>query len=493
MNRAEQLQSIKTTEHWDLAVIGGGATGLGVALDAISRGLKVCLLEKYDFGKGTSSRSTKLVHGGVRYLEQGNVALVREALREREYILSKAAHLSRVQPFIVPCYSWWSYIYYYVGLRVYDVLSGKKSIGRTRLLKASTVTASIPNIESKGLKGGVQYMDGQFDDTRLCIDLVRTIIEHGGTCINHCGVTSLIKEDGKVVGCKVEDSISGDHFMVKADHVVNAAGIFTDDVVQMDTAGSRKTIVPSRGSHIVLDRSFLGGNEAIMIPKTSDGRVLFIIPWNDKVVVGTTDEKTEKPVAEPKATKQEIQFILNNCAQYLDKQPTKADILSTFAGLRPLAAPAEGSQKTKEISRGHKVSISDSGLVSIIGGKWTTFRKMGQDVLSKINKAYSKGYAKSQSIEMTIAGRGLYSASNRIHPSLPYTWEDILYTIEHEMPMTIEDLLCRRTRCVLLDTAATRDIMDQAADELRAHLQESSEWKATQLQSMHELLAAYEI
>jgi len=493
MNRDKQLQQIKNTEHWDLLVIGGGATGLGVALDAVSRGLQVCLLEKYDFGKGTSSRSTKLVHGGVRYLEQGNVSLVKEALQEREYILSHATHLSRVQPFVVPCYSWWSYIYYYVGLRVYDILAGRKSIGRTQLLKASTVIEKIPNIKSKGLRGGVQYMDGQFDDTRLCIDLVKTIIKHGGTCVNHVGATGFIKEHGRTVGCQATDHINGDTYTIMADHVVNAAGIFTDDIVQMDAAGSRRTIVPSRGSHIVLDRSYLGGNEAIMIPKTTDGRVLFIIPWNDKVVVGTTDEKTDQPVAEPKATDAEINFILNNCAQYLSMKPTRADILSTYAGLRPLAAPKEGSQKTKEISRGHKVIISASGLVSIIGGKWTTFRKMGQDALDKINRTYKKSYPASTSLGITIAGKGVYSTTDRLHPSLPYSEADIAHVIRNEMPMTLEDVLCRRTRCVLLDTAATKAIMHEAADMLQEHLQQSDQWKTEQVEQLSELLFNYEV
>ena len=491
MKREVQLQHLKSVSKFDILVIGGGASGLGVALDAVSRGLKVALVEKYDFGKGTSSRSTKLIHGGVRYLEQGNIALVKEALREREYILDKADHISRVQPFIVPCYSWFMCLYYYVGLKVYDVLSGSKTIGKTSWLGKEEVLNRIPNVKVKSLAGGIQYMDGQFDDTRLCIDLASTIVSHGGNCINHAGASSLLKKEGKVIGATITDELSGDSFDVKADYVVNAAGIFTDDVVQMDAKGSRKTIIPSRGSHIVLEQSFLGGTEAIMIPKTSDGRVLFIIPWNGKVIVGTTDEKTETPVAEPKATPEEINFILKNCQEYLTKKPVHADILSTFAGLRPLATPKEGSQKTKEISRGHKVIFSDSGMVSIIGGKWTTFRKMGEDVVKQINKKWNAGFKKSTSLDMDIMGQGVYSKTGLLHPSLPYSETDFDRAIEEEMAMSLEDLLCRRTRCIFLDAAATEEIMEQIGKKLQLFLGKSDKWLVEEVTSMRKLLDIY--
>lgn len=493
MNRSQLLQEIKAETNWDLIVIGGGASGLGTALDAVSRGMKVCLLEKYDFGKGTSSRSTKLVHGGVRYLEQGNIALVKEALQEREYILKQADHLSRVQPFIVPSFSWFTGIYYYIGLKVYDLLSGSKSIGKTTWLSKEKVIAKIPNISTDGLVGGIQYMDGQFDDARLCIDLVKTILHHGGKCINHAGAAKLTKVDGKVVGVTVKDEISGQEFDIKAKYVVNAAGIFTDDIVQLDQAGSKRTIVPSRGSHIVLDRSFLGGEEAIMIPKTSDGRVLFVIPWNGKVVAGTTDEKTDEAVAEPKATEEEISFILANCQQYLNKKPKRKDILTTFAGLRPLAAPKEGSGKTKEISRGHKVLVSPSGLVSIIGGKWTTFRKMGEDVIHKISKDRRIQFPPSKSLSLKIEGNGLYSSADRLHPSLPYSKQDFEQVIREEMPMTIEDVLCRRTRCIFLDAAATEQITPTVGAMLQQHLGQTDAWLTDQLKDMKELLINYKV
>ncbi len=493
LNRPEQIAELKNRDSWDILVIGGGASGLGVALDAVSRGLKVCLVEKYDFGKGTSSRSTKLVHGGVRYLEQGNIALVKEVLRERAYILTRAPHLSRVQPFVVPCYSWVMLIYYYIGLKVYDVLAGEKSLGDTEWLSKSTVMAKIPNIKSKGLRGGVLYMDGQFDDTRLCIDLVKTIVHHGGTCTNYTEVTSFLKDNGKTVGVVVRDTITDIVSNIKATHVVNATGVFSDDIVQMDSQGHRKTIIPSRGSHIVLDYSFLGGKDAIMIPKTSDGRVLFVIPWNGKVIVGTTDEKIEHPILEPYATPREIDFILTNCHKYLIKKPTREDILTTYAGLRPLAAPKAGSQKTKEISRGHKVIVSASGMVSIIGGKWTTYRKMGEDVLHKITKKWKTGYPKSNSINIDIIGKGLYSDIDRIHPSLPYTMDDIKDIIKNELVMTIEDILCRRTRCLFLDSKATLEVMTPIGNMLKTHLDKTDEWLSEQIAAMTKLIDNYKI
>lgn len=493
MKRKEQLLQSQAEKSWDILVIGGGASGLGVALDAISRGLSVCLVEKYDFGKGTSSRSTKLIHGGVRYLEQGNIRLVREALQERKYMLDKADHLSRKQPFILPCYSIIKAIYFYIGLKVYDLLSGTKSIGDTKWLSSKKVKQLITNINPKGLVGGIRYMDGQFDDTRLCIDLVKTIIERGGTCINHVGVIKLVKDRKNVVGAVVKDELTNQEWQITADHIVNAAGIFTDDIVHMDNPTSRNTIIPSRGSHIVLDQEFLGGIDAIMIPKTSDGRVLFVIPWNGKVIAGTTDEKTDIPVAEPKATMEEIEFILANCRKYLLKDPTKEDIRATYAGLRPLAAPKEGNHKTKEISRGHRVIFSDSGLVSIIGGKWTTFRKMGEDVISTIAKERNEKWKSSTSKNIYIKGRGIYSKSDTIHPSLPYSMADIIDIVNNEMVETLEDLLLRRTRCILLDVEATRQIAPIVGKKLQSHLNESNEWLSFQLQNIHKLLNIYSI
>jgi len=429
----------------------------------------------------------------VRYLEQGNVTLVKEALKEREYILTKADHISRVQKFIVPCYSRLKMLYYYTGLKSYDILAGKKNIGKTSMLKKAEVIAKIPNIKTQGLVGGVQYMDGQFDDTRLCIDLVKTIIKHGGTCINHAGVINLLKKEGKVCGAKIKDEISGSEFEVRAKYVVNAAGIFTDDIVQMDDEGSRRTIIPSRGSHIVLDKSFLGDDTAIMIPKTSDGRVLFVIPWNGNVVVGTTDEKTKDPSAEPEATEKEISFILENCHKYLTKKPERSDILTTFAGLRPLAAPKEGSQKTKEISRGHKIIISESNMISIIGGKWTTFRKMGEDVIAKISTKLNGNFQSSNSKGLQVEGHKIYSSEGRLHPDLPYSEDDFDYVIQYEMSMTLEDVLCRRTRCLFLNSSATSEIIDIIGNKLKNHLGETDEWLQNQSSEINKLIRQYAV
>lgn len=492
MQRQAQISQLNSGDTYDLVVIGGGASGLGVALDAVSRKLKVLLVEKYDFGKGTSSRSTKLVHGGVRYLQQGNVRLVMEALRERGYLLKQAAHNAHVQDFIVPFYKRWEGLYYYAGLKAYDWLSGKWSLGGSKWLSADTVIKRLPNIEGDGLKGGILYTDGQFDDSRLCIDLVRTIVQHGGQAINYMSAREIVKTHGKASGVVLHDEINGESHTVATKAVVNAAGVFTDSILRMDGAAeSTKTIVPSRGSHIVLDGSFLKSDTAIMIPKTEDGRVLFVIPWLGKVIVGTTDQQTPEPVLEPVATDEEVGFILKNCKQYLSKQPARADILSTFAGLRPLAAPSGGSGKTKEISRGHKIYTSGSGLTSIVGGKWTTFRKMGEDVVNHLIKQNLVTAGESTSYDLLITGQKHQTPSKTIHPSLPYDWTDIDRIIKDEMAMTIEDVLSRRTRCLLLDRSAALGVAPDVAQRLATHHSQDDAWVTAQVNAFTSTAEAY--
>ncbi|NNF33130.1 MAG: glycerol-3-phosphate dehydrogenase/oxidase [Saprospiraceae bacterium] len=480
------MLDIQKNQEWDFLVIGGGASGLGVALDAVSRGYKVLLVEKVDFGKGTSSRSTKLIHGGVRYLQQGNVSLVREALKERAYMLSAANHISKLQPFIIPFYSRLTGFYYFSGLKAYDLLAGSKRIGKTIWLNKKQVIKRIGNINSKGLKGGILYYDGQFDDTRLCIDLIKTIVKHGGTCINYCGVTDLVKdEEGNCTGAILKDEISNKEYKITARSVINATGVFTNDIIHMDDKKQRDLVKPSRGSHIVLEQEFLGGNTAIMIPKTSDGRVLFLIPWNGKVLVGTTDIATDEPAYEPKIEKEEIDFILNNTDEYLKQSPGRIDIKSTFSGLRPLAAPKDKNAKTKEISRGHQVIWTESGLCSLIGGKWTTFRKMGEDVIEDVIQ--KKKWVKTESQSETIQ---IDDEALRIDYSKPIKISLIKKIIKEEMVMTLEDLVARRTRLLFLDTEMTKSVLEEWCELLMEHLGKDQGWKNDQVQSVRNLITS---
>ena len=493
MKRSDQISRLSENEVWDILVIGGGASGLGVALDAVSRGLRVCLVEKHDFGKGTSSRSTKLVHGGVRYLEQGNIRLVREALKERKYILNRAPHVSAEQAFIVPCYSWWSQLYYFFGLFFYGLLSGSYQIGRTQWLSRNEAIRRLPNIKQAGLIGGVLYWDGVFDDARFCVDLVSTIIQHGGVCINYAGVESLLIANDKIRGARVRDYTTGEELNIQAQVVVNATGIFSDEIVKMEDASLPTRVVLSRGTHIVLDRYFLDSDDAIMIPKTSDGRVLFIIPWMNRVLVGTTDLITSQTELEPKPTNEEIQFILQNVQHYLKEKPALHDIRSLFAGLRPLAASSSNGQKTKEISRGHQIRISEQGLVSIIGGKWTTFRRMGQDVVDKVAHHFSLAYADSTSASMDILNMSKSNSTGElIHDELPVTWDMIERAIENTMVERLEDLLCRRTRCAFIDSAATWEVAPKVGKLLQQKRNRSDQWYEEQMRNVAIILSNFQ-
>ncbi len=492
MNRKNILEKLKNEAEFDVLVIGGGATGLGVALDAISRGYRVALVEKVDFGKGTSSKATKLLHGGVRYLQNGDVALVIEALKEREFVLTQAPHLSRIQKFVIPHYTHWQGWYYWAGLKTYDILSGAKSLGVTRKISKDETLEILPNLKQKGLKGGIEYTDGQFDDTRLCIDLVSTINRTGGAVLNYCELDSfLYDESDKINGGIVKDGMTGELFEVRSKSVVNATGVFAEQTMALESNDTDIKIVPARGSHIVLDRSFLQSDEAIMIPKTSDGRVLFLVPWHNVVIAGTTDVVSPELTMEPKATDQEINFILDNAAEYLEKKPTREDILSTFAGLRPLAAPKREGKKSKEISRSHKVIISNAGLVSVLGGKWTTFRKMGEDAIDKIIKKGMLPNRESRSEETVIYNGTPKSNDTYIHPKLPYNWSEIEKYIKEELVETAEDLLCRRTRCILLHKQATMEVLDEVI-QLIAKIKDHDEvWQGKQRLAFAEVAKNY--
>ena len=374
LNRAKARE-----KTWDIVIIGGGASGVGCAVDAASRGFDVLLLEQKDFGKGTSSRSTKLVHGGVRYLEQGDIFLVREALKERGILKQNAPHLVKTQPFIVPCYSFWQKFYYGIGLKVYNLLSGKYGFGKSLILSKEETLERLPNFKKENLTGGIIYYDGQFDDTRLLIDLVKTATENGAAILNYARVFGLTKNaDGKVDGVDFEDTESGEIFSIKAKIVINATGAFTDKIRKLSDNNSNEIIAPSQGIHLVFDKSFLNSEDAIMIPKTSDGRVLFAIPWNGKTIVGTTDTPIEKAELEPKPFEEEIEFILKTCENYLAKPPRREDVLSVFVGIRPLVKSSD-AKNTAKLSRDHTIEIDDANLLTVAGGKWTTYRNMAED------------------------------------------------------------------------------------------------------------------
>ncbi|RFM27848.1 glycerol-3-phosphate dehydrogenase/oxidase [Deminuibacter soli] len=507
MNRQQQLQHIQHSEKvWDMVIVGGGATGLGTALDAASRGLQTLLLEQADFAKGTSSRSTKLVHGGVRYLAQGNIKLVIEALYERGLLLKNAAHLAKNESFIIPNYTWWDGPFYTIGLKVYDILAGRLSLGRSQHISRKEVLRRLPNITAKGLQGGVVYHDGQFDDARLAINLAQTSIEQGATLINYMRVTALQKQQNRISGVVATDMETGNSYTIQAKCVVNATGVFVDELLQMDAPGSRPLVKPSQGVHLVVDKSFLGGPDAIMIPKTEDGRVLFAVPWHDKVVVGTTDTPLDEHTLEPVALEEEISFILRTAAQYLTKAPARSDVRSVFAGLRPLAAPQEEGAKTKEISRSHKILVAASGLVTVTGGKWTTYRKMAEDIVNtavqtaalQARPCVTKSLGIHGSMPVTNRSNHLFvygtdqqnvealytenaAWSQPLHARLPYLQAEVIWAVRTEMARTVEDVLARRTRALFLDARAAIEMAPQVAALMAAELHTDNNWQQQQV------------
>jgi len=520
VQRATQLQRFsEEAEPWDILVIGGGASGLGVAVDAATRGLRTMLLEAHDFAKGTSSRSTKLVHGGVRYLAQGNVGLVREALRERGRLLRNAPHLCHDQAFVIPCYRWWETAWYRVGLGMYDLLARKLSLGRTRALSKAETLKQLPGITTEGLRGGILYHDGQFDDARLAVALAHTAVDRGACVLNHARVVELLKDDeGKVIGAVMEDALDGTRHTIHAKVVINCTGVFTNEVLAMDSSDTKDHIVPSQGIHLVLDRSFMPGDAALMIPSTPDGRVLFAIPWHDRLVVGTTDIPVDAVSDEPKPLEKEIDFVLETVGRYLTRRPVRADVLSMYAGLRPLAKPQQGkAQETKEISRGHRVLIADSGLVSLIGGKWTTYRSMAEDVMDQAVERFGPKAGPCITAALPIHGKtdgvdteadplaiygsaaaviramtqGVPSLSERLHPFFPYTLAEVLFAVRHEMACTVEDVLARRVRLLFLDANAALQAAPKVAEMMARELGKDEAWIAEQLAAFDALTAGY--
>jgi len=499
-NRSHFIEKLDEETPWDIIIIGGGATGLGTALDAASRGLKTLLIEQSDFAKGTSSRSTKLVHGGVRYLAQGDVALVREALKERGLLLENAPHLVKKQAFIIPCFSWFEKMKYLVGLKLYDWLSGKYSFGKSRVLSKKSVSELMPELAPKNLKGGVEYYDGQFDDARLAVDIAKTSAIYGATLINYFKVTGLTKDhSGSVNGVLARDMESNLSYKLKAKVVINATGVFVDDILQMDHPQRKPMTRPSQGIHLVLDRSFWKSNEALMIPKTSDGRVLFAVPWHEHLLVGTTDTPLNSHSIEPIALEAEIKFILNTTKQYLSKEPQKKDILSVFAGLRPLAAPDKDVNSTKEISRSHKIYLEKSNLITITGGKWTTYRKMAEDTVNKAIKVGQLNKSNCQTYHLLIQDtigdlnqeeKAIYS-TQPMHPVYTISETDVVKAARFEMARTIEDVLARRFRVLFLDAHIALKLAPLVAPILAKELGKDEEWQKNQLADFTEVVKPY--
>jgi glycerol-3-phosphate dehydrogenase len=541
-----QALEAKGTQEWDLCIIGGGATGLGVAVDAASRGFSTLLLEQYDFAKGTSSRATKLVHGGVRYLQQGNIKLVTEALHERGILRKNAPHLVKDQSFVVPNYKWWEGPYYGIGLKVYDWMAGSLGLGPSRLLSREETLELAPTLNAEGLRGGVLYYDGQFDDARLAIHLAQTAAHQGGILLNYSQVTGLLKDgeagstgansidpSGRITGVQFRDEWSGRTYEVRARCVINATGVFTDSILQMDDPDSEPIIAPSQGVHIMLDKDFLPGEAAILVPHTDDGRVLFAVPWHNRIIIGTTDTPIKEINIEPRALPEEIDFILQQIGRYLTKVPGRSDIRSVYAGLRPLVK--SNHKKTAELARDHLILVSDTGLITITGGKWTTYRRMAEDT---VNTAITKAGLPDRPCRTAtlpihgsgIAGNGtsdrpapqaagpsvlladfnaplhyhgsdapairalaeaIPAGGDRLHPRLPYIRAEIVWAAREELCMTVEDALSRRTRALLLDAQAAIDCAPLVARLLAEELGRDKPWQDREVEAFRAIAANY--
>jgi glycerol-3-phosphate dehydrogenase len=517
MNRSEMWRRIDAhPQPWDTIIVGGGATGVGVAIDAASRGYDVLLLEQSDFGKGTSSRSTKLAHGGVRYLEQGNIGLVMDALKERGLLLQNAPHLVHDLAFVVPNYDWWEAPFYGLGLKVYQLLAGKYGFGESRILSREETLQRLPTVRTEGLRGGAIYYDGQFDDARLLTHMATTAWEQGAIVLNYVEVTGTTKDaPGFVNGVTARDVETGREFYAAAKVVINATGAFSDRLRRIAEPAAEPMIAASQGIHLVFDAAFLAGDSAIMVPHTSDGRVLFAIPWHGRTLVGTTDTPIPEPSLEPVALDQEIDFILDTAGQYLAKAPTRDDVLSVFAGIRPLVR-ADGTASTAALSRDHVIQIDRSGLVSIMGGKWTTYRHMAEDCVDQAptlaqwpertcvtRNLHIHGFHADakQFGPLAVYGSDAYeirklierepALGEQLDPRLPYVRAEVIWAVRHEMARTVEDVLARRTRALFLNARAAREMAPSVADLMASELGWDEDTKAKQVSSFLALASNY--
>ena len=515
MNRGDMIRRLRRAQEWDFIVIGGGATGLGVAVEAASRGYRTLLVEQSDFAKGTSSRSTKLIHGGVRYLQQGNVSLVLEALRERGLLRQNAPHLVHDIPFVVPNYDWWEAPFYGIGLRLYDVLAGRHGFGPSRHLSREETLGLLPTIETEGLRGGTLYYDGQFDDARLAICLAQTAADLGATLVNYAPVTAILRQEDLARGVRVTDLESEEAVDVWGKVVVNATGIFSDEVRRLDDSAATPMMRPSQGVHIVLDRRFLPGQSAIMVPHTDDGRILFAIPWHDRVVVGTTDTPVDGPQLEPRPQAEELEFLLSHAARYLTEDPRPEDVLSAFAGIRPLVGDPE-DQNSAALSRDHTLHISESCLVTITGGKWTTYRKMAEDTVDQaaiLGRLPERGSVTHElnlhgfhpdaerygslapygadAVEIRDLAEESPDLARPLHPNLPYICAEVVWAARHEMARTVEDVLARRTRALLLDARASMEVAPRVAELVGEELGRDQAWIRDEVDSYRSLARGY--
>jgi glycerol-3-phosphate dehydrogenase len=508
-NRQAILEGLKTQDIFDLLIVGGGATGCGIAVDAASRGLKVALVEKNDFAEGTSSKSTKLVHGGVRYLEmavkkcdRAQYHLVKEALHERGIFLKNAPHLAHRVPLVTPLYSWWEVPYVYAGLVLYDMLAGRLGLGRSSLVGRKEAKRRFPMLRGDKLKAGVIYYDGQFHDARMAITLVLTARRHGAFIANHVEALSFDKKDARLCGARVRDTIGGEEFDIRARGIVNATGPFVDRIRAMDDPSSKPVLNAASGIHIILSSRFVPPDTGMLIPKTEDGRVLFVLPWQGHALIGTTDTPAEI-VEHPRASEDEIAYLLRHINRYFDLSVDRGDVLSAWSGLRPLVKFDE-SASTAQLVREHLLMVSPSGLVTMAGGKWTSYRKMAEEAVDRVIESAGLHAGPCRTLDLRLVGAEHFTPEivsaltrdygieadiarhlahsfgdqamsvarlaekgglgRRLHPGHPYIEAEIVYAVRHEQAECVLDALARRISLALLDNEAARAVLPRVVE-----------------------------
>ncbi len=520
-NRPDRVGRACQQGRWDVLVIGGGASGLGCALASVARGYSTLLLEQADLSSGTSSRSTKLIHGGVRYLRQGNVGLVRQALIERGNLTRSAPHLVQKLAHLVPVFSHRERFFYGAGLKIYDLLAGSSSLGVSSFLGRAETLTHCPFLKSRHLRGSVQYFDAQFDDSRLAVSLARSIERLGGLILTYVKVHAFVKDNGRLTGVVARDLDADDEIRIKARVIINATGVFSDHLRSLGHPSHQKRVLASRGTHIVLPLRDMSSARGLLIPKTRDGRVLFLLPWHGVLLAGTTDIAVSQPGLEPTASRGEVEYILEHLAEYLEPAPSVSDCLSVFAGLRPLIQARPG-ESTASLSREHAVVVDPSGLVSLIGGKWTTFRLMGEDTVDKAarvgglaptgrqNQLWIADCPRS-SEQKTCEGfdplrvygsertrleelcRGTPALARPLHPRLPYRMVQITWAVREEYARTVEDVLSRRTRALILDASASVEAAPAVARVMAQELGKDVCWKDDQVRSYSRLARKYTV